>query len=177
MTIHKNQAGQPSTNGGHFAAKMNTGDVLELTDSMTVPASPADDWRTGGTSPEVEFEAEYETIDAPDGDTMWMYDDVVDQGIPVNRVWSVVEGENNSAVVCTGFHVVNMLGYIITDKPWDNEAENYIWWEANDFDDDDDDDTDYVPPFGEDYDDEYNISENEALDSESYDDEGLDEAE
>lgn len=35
----------------------------------------------------------------------------------VNRVWSVIEGENDNQYLFPGFHIVNLMGYVISEKP------------------------------------------------------------
>lgn len=37
---------------------------------------------------------------------------------PVNHVWTITEGDDDSWWACPGFHIVNRLGYITTERPW-----------------------------------------------------------
>lgn len=40
------------------------------------------------------------------------------QQIPDRRVWTVVEGDDESLHACAGFHIVNVVYYIVTEHPW-----------------------------------------------------------
>lgn len=40
------------------------------------------------------------------------------------RVWTIIEGDG-VMVVSAGYHIVNRLGYIITEVHWDDENEEY----------------------------------------------------
>lgn len=44
---------------------------------------------------------------------------------PVKHIWTVVDGDGGSMVVCAGFHVVNRVNYIITEQPWETGAEAF----------------------------------------------------
>lgn len=41
-----------------------------------------------------------------------------------NRVWTIIEGDEG---ICysAGFHYVNRLGFLVTEKPWDSE-DDYV---------------------------------------------------
>ena len=39
-----------------------------------------------------------------------------------NYVWTVIE-ENDRTMIIPGYHFVNRLGYIITEKPWPSEID------------------------------------------------------
>jgi len=41
-----------------------------------------------------------------------------------NRVWTIIEGDEG-IVFSAGFHIVNRLGFLITEKPW-NSVEDYV---------------------------------------------------
>lgn len=41
----------------------------------------------------------------------------------VHNVWTIVEGENNDIFILSGFHLVNRIGYLITEEPWEEETE------------------------------------------------------
>ena len=34
------------------------------------------------------------------------------------KVWTIIEGENNIDYIVAGFHLVNRMGFIVTEKPW-----------------------------------------------------------
>ncbi len=46
------------------------------------------------------------------------------------RVWTILEGEGNSLCYSTGYHLVNRLGYLVTEMPYENELQ----WVELDFD-------------------------------------------
>lgn len=49
---------------------------------------------------------------------------------PLNRVWTIVEGDDGNLWALTGYHVVNRLHYVITEEEW-TEADSdidYRWW-------------------------------------------------
>lgn len=60
-------------------------------------------------------------------DQQFMYEEVKD--LPVNQVWTVVEGDNGKLYATTGFHVVNRMYYAVTEEPWTEEDESidYKW--------------------------------------------------
>lgn len=37
---------------------------------------------------------------------------------PDNRVWTWVDGDDDHTYIVSGMHIVNRIGYFITDKPW-----------------------------------------------------------
>lgn len=47
------------------------------------------------------------------------------------KVWSIVEdgGETDNWYAQPGCHVVNVLGYVLTDRPWTGN-EQALWFEA-----------------------------------------------
>ena len=42
------------------------------------------------------------------------------------RVWTIVEGDESLWVIA-GFHIVDRLGYLITQTPWTSDAETYLY--------------------------------------------------
>ncbi len=70
---------------------------------------------------------------APSGD-LFQYHDVTN--LPLNTVWTVVEGENEDWIALPGFHVVNKMGYVVTDKSWDDDTIDAMWFEAFERDED-----------------------------------------
>jgi hypothetical protein len=45
--------------------------------------------------------------------------------LPLQRIWTIVEGDGGSQWALPGFHVVNRLGYVSTEREWTNEDEDY----------------------------------------------------
>jgi hypothetical protein len=37
------------------------------------------------------------------------------------NIWTVIDGGGIHLDIIAGFHFVNRLGYIVTEKPWDNK--------------------------------------------------------
>ena len=54
-----------------------------------------------------------------------------------NRVWTIIEGDDGMCF-SAGFHYVNRLGFLITEKPYDSEED---WVEIDDDFDSDENDT------------------------------------
>lgn len=59
------------------------------------------------------------------------------QALPVDHVWTVSEGEDidedgsgvdGSWYAAPGMTVINALGYVVTDKPWDESTPDAIWY-------------------------------------------------
>ena len=46
--------------------------------------------------------------------------------VPNNRVWTIVDGDGDDLIIIAGYHFVNRLGYLVTDKAWEDEYEQYI---------------------------------------------------
>ena len=54
---------------------------------------------------------------------LFTFEDVRDQS--VNLVWTVTEfceGDPDHWIAAPGFHVVNVLGYVLTQRPWDDNT-------------------------------------------------------
>ena len=37
-----------------------------------------------------------------------------------NRVWTIVEGDNDTMFICAGLHLVNRIGFLVTEEPWED---------------------------------------------------------
>ena len=65
-------------------------------------------------------EDEFVEIYAQKGGCMVEYEDVKD--LDCHVVWTEVEDlEGNGTVLLPGFHLVNRVSYLISDKPWTDE--------------------------------------------------------
>lgn len=42
---------------------------------------------------------------------------------PNENVWTYIDGDNGELLLIAGFHIVNRIGYFVTEVPWDNENE------------------------------------------------------
>jgi hypothetical protein len=71
------------------------------------------------------FERRYESTADEYGDTMRDYRYTAD--IDPRHVWSCMEGDNGKLYLAPGFHVVNMVGYVVTVRPWsDADLEDLV---------------------------------------------------
>lgn len=81
------------------------------------------------TLTEAEFDEQYHPRQNRFGD-YFDYEDVV--GEPINHVWTVVEAEDEDGrehlIACPGFHVVNKIGYLLTERPWATGDEEAFWF-------------------------------------------------
>jgi hypothetical protein len=71
---------------------------------------------------ETEFHDLYAPIKRETGD-LFDYADVKD--LPLNTVWTIVEAEDDETgrshwMALAGFHVVNKLGYVVSETPWED---------------------------------------------------------
>lgn len=65
---------------------------------------------------------------------LFTFEEVKNQS--VNFVWTVTEsggGEPDHWIAAPGFHVVNVLGYVLTQRPWDNTTPDAFYF-FDDFD-------------------------------------------
>ena len=67
---------------------------------------------------EDEFEERYDTIMSRDGSGIWEFDQIKSR--PTERVWSVVEVDGDLYAI-PGWHVVNVIGYCLTRRPWEHD--------------------------------------------------------
>lgn len=75
---------------------------------------------------ETEFETEYRPIVNAHGDAVVDYSHAV--SAPINYVWTIVDGDNGRDLYAApGFHVVNRIGYVITERPWTDDIETAEW--------------------------------------------------
>lgn len=42
------------------------------------------------------------------------------------KIWTIIEGDNGEMYICAGYHIVNRIGYFITETEWENAEEEYI---------------------------------------------------
>jgi len=66
---------------------------------------------------EDDFQSKFRPVLGPDGSEMREFEEV--QSTAKEYVWTVVEtGEDEILYAMAGFHVVNRVGYVITEEPW-----------------------------------------------------------
>ena len=88
---------------------------------------------------EQEFSDRYRPVPNPNSDPnnpdyRHEFEDVKD--LDPNKVWSVVEGDDEGGYALAGFHVVNRLFYLVTEVSWETGLEEGIWWEPMKHEDD-----------------------------------------
>ena len=61
-----------------------------------------------------------------------------EKGGGINNVWTILESgdDDDNLYASAGNHLVNRLGYLVTEVPWDTGIEDAIWFE-DDFEDKD----------------------------------------
>jgi len=47
------------------------------------------------------------------------------EGVPGSQIWTVVN-DGESTAIAAGVHSVNRLGYIVTEKAWENELDEVV---------------------------------------------------
>ena len=71
------------------------------------------------TLTEAEFYAEFKPIAPPVeemGTDMWEFEQLP-EGIDCHYVWTIVDdGDEGNEYVCEGYHIVNRMGYLVTEK-------------------------------------------------------------
>lgn len=78
--------------------------------------------------PEHVFATEWGILLKESGD-LYHFDEVKDQ--PENHVWTILESEDDADgnwYAAPGFHYVNKLGYILTQKPWADDTLDAIYF-------------------------------------------------
>jgi len=80
---------------------------------------------------ERDFDLNYKPIDAPSGEPTWTFQEVKAAEIPKHRVWTIVETgdpEDESWYAIPGYHIVNKIDYAVTEKPWEHEHIEAVWF-------------------------------------------------
>lgn len=74
------------------------------------------------------FWEHYKPIESITGNQMWEYHEVIASGVPLNRIWTVIEGDTGRTWYASpGFHIVNKLGYVVTEVPWEDATIDAIY--------------------------------------------------
>ena len=93
---------------------------------------------------EDDFEERYLPRQADSGD-LFEFDELKRMGIEDRFVWTIVEGDSGDLYASAGYHLVNRLGYIITEVPWTTRLEEEVWHRFESDDEDEEDSS--VPSF------------------------------
>jgi hypothetical protein len=48
---------------------------------------------------------------------------VYDKAREGNNVWTIIEGDDDTMFITSGIHLVNRIGYLITEEEWTEETE------------------------------------------------------
>ena len=57
-------------------------------------------------------------------------------GGDLHNVWTILDsgdGDDDNLYASPGAHIVNRLGYVVTERPWETGLEDAVWFE-DDFD-------------------------------------------
>jgi len=71
------------------------------------------------------FDSTYKPIDGADGDVVRR--SVVLPITEVNHLWTLVDGDDGSMWLIPGNHVVNWVGYVLTEVPWETAYLEVLW--------------------------------------------------
>lgn len=86
---------------------------------------------------EAEFWDRFVPIETPgqegNGSYLREYADVKD--LDNHYVWTVMEGDDGTWVTDAGFHVVNKIGYLVTQNPWVTGTESGYYDDPESYED------------------------------------------
>lgn len=100
--------------------------TIELIDTVIQSFEQSDVSSSDETIGEDDFEERYLPRTADSGD-LFELDDLKRMGIEDRFVWTIVEGDSGNLYASAGYHLVNRLGYIITEVPWTTGLEEAEW--------------------------------------------------
>lgn len=74
------------------------------------------------------FTSEFRPMPNPvDGGLIWdRAQDTI--GLPADQVWTLVEGDSGLIWALPGYHVVNRIGYVVTEKKWYEPDLEALWY-------------------------------------------------
>lgn len=60
-----------------------------------------------------------------DGEMFETYGDEVAyvEKVSPSRVWTYMDGDDGALVIVNGLHMVNRIGYFVTDEPWTEDVQ------------------------------------------------------
>jgi len=74
---------------------------------------------------------------------------VQDLALSNRHIWAIVEsGDDGSLYASPGYHLVNTIGFVVTENAWQSEVQDAVWHDASedlDFDEDEDESVSYGP--------------------------------
>ena len=87
---------------------------------------------------EDQFHEMYQPIESPEGTAnagsmTWDHADTL--AYPREQVWTIIDdgGETNNWYASAGYHIVNVIGYCVTQKPWVTGDEEAMFFDASEF--------------------------------------------
>lgn len=73
-----------------------------------------------------EFVEQYAPREKPDGSLVYDYHET--RQFPMNHIWTLVEsGEKDNTYAIPGYHMVNRVGYLVTEKQWTDDNIEVLW--------------------------------------------------
>lgn len=83
------------------------------------------------TIKQADFEKEYSPTDMMSHPDVRKYID--EKGFTHKNVWTIIDGDNSDNLfACAGFHIVNAIDYIVTEKEWTHENQTAEWLNYDD---------------------------------------------
>jgi hypothetical protein len=69
---------------------------------------------------EDEFDQSYTLVDNPnDGSQTWEMEELKAEGIPADRIWSLMDGDEGGTYMVAGVHWVNVYAFSVTEESHD----------------------------------------------------------
>ena len=82
---------------------------------------------------EEEFEKKYDPLPNPkDGNMFWSLEDINFSKTDTSKVWTLVEGDDDTIYASPGYRFVNRIGYAVTRLPWDDLSQDAVWLRRSD---------------------------------------------
>jgi hypothetical protein len=72
------------------------------------------------------FDEIFQLIPTGDGDCSWQAHEIQESGIPDNRVWTIIEGDDGGLYLIPGWHYINKFGMAVSTVSWDPADEDKI---------------------------------------------------
>ncbi|MCI4659701.1 hypothetical protein [Cryobacterium zhongshanensis] len=88
------------------------------------------------TLTEDEFDTQFTTVPDATGEDIRPSDHGLDR--VSTKLWTIVNGDDGSLVIASGWHYVNRIGYVITEEDW-TEPTEAIWMAASEDEEEDED--------------------------------------
>lgn len=80
------------------------------------------------TLTETEFDALFTPVESADGNAVRPVRADLDTNS--RNFWTIIEGDDGSLWASSGYHSVNVVGYLITEEPWDQDTQG-LWSSAD----------------------------------------------